>query len=142
MLPTKFQFIWASSFRGEDFQKLTIQKKEFPVAAMFVNGSKLNEQSLQKTYRLPTKFRFIWASSFRGEDLKKNDPSETTIAYGGHNFSELRQIEQSLQRTFYPCCLPSFIHLVKRFQKRSFVQKSTNQKQDLHEVAMFVNGSG
>jgi hypothetical protein len=47
-------------------------------------------------YMVPTKFRFIWASSFRGEDLKKYDPSETTIAYGGHNFSELRQIEQSL----------------------------------------------
>jgi hypothetical protein len=39
MLPTKFQFNWASSFREEDFQKLTNQKQELTVVAMFVNGS-------------------------------------------------------------------------------------------------------
>ena len=30
MLPTKFQFIWPSGFRGEDFQKSTNQKKNGP----------------------------------------------------------------------------------------------------------------
>ena len=34
------------------------------------------------------------------------------------------------------------IHLAKRFQRRRFVQKSTNQKRELPVVAMFVNGSG
>jgi hypothetical protein len=33
MLPTKFQFIWASSFRGE---KKTHQKQELPMAAMYL----------------------------------------------------------------------------------------------------------
>ena len=33
------------------------------------------------------------------------------------------------------------VHLAKRFQRRSF-KKSTNQKQELPVVAMFVNGSG
>ena len=37
MLPTKFQFIWSSGFRGEHFQKSTNQKQELPVVAMFVN---------------------------------------------------------------------------------------------------------
>ena len=46
MYPTKFQFIWRSSFRKEDFQKSTNQKQELPVAAMFKNGSELNEQTL------------------------------------------------------------------------------------------------
>jgi hypothetical protein len=46
MLPTKFQFIWPSSFRGEDLKKSAKQKEELPVAAMFVNGSGQNEQSL------------------------------------------------------------------------------------------------
>jgi hypothetical protein len=45
MLPTKFQFIWPSVFRGEDFLKSSNQKKELPVAAMVVNGSGRNEQS-------------------------------------------------------------------------------------------------
>jgi hypothetical protein len=46
MLPTKFWFIWPSGFRGEDILKSTNQKQELPVAAMFVNGSGQNEQSL------------------------------------------------------------------------------------------------
>jgi hypothetical protein len=46
MLPTKFRFIWPSSFRGEDLKKLANQKQELPVVAMFVNGSGRNEQYL------------------------------------------------------------------------------------------------
>jgi hypothetical protein len=46
MFPTKFRFIWSSSFRGEDLKKLANQKQELPVAAMFVNGSGQNGQSL------------------------------------------------------------------------------------------------
>jgi hypothetical protein len=45
MLPTKLRFTWTSGFR-EDFKKSTNQKQEWPVAAMFVNGLELNEQSL------------------------------------------------------------------------------------------------
>jgi hypothetical protein len=46
MLPTKFWFIWPSGFRGEYLKKSANQKQELPVAAMFVNGSGQNEQSL------------------------------------------------------------------------------------------------
>jgi hypothetical protein len=45
VLPTKFRFIWRSSFKEE-----YIQKQELPVVAMFDNGSELNEQS----YRGPS----------------------------------------------------------------------------------------
>jgi hypothetical protein len=34
MLPTKFQFIWPSGFRGKDFLESTNQKKELPAAAV------------------------------------------------------------------------------------------------------------
>ena len=50
MLPTKLRFTWTSGFR-EDFKKSTNQKQEWPVAAMFVNGLELNEQSLQRTFQ-------------------------------------------------------------------------------------------
>jgi hypothetical protein len=43
MLPTKFRFIWQSSFRGEDFLEIN---QELSVVAMFVNGLELNEHSL------------------------------------------------------------------------------------------------
>jgi hypothetical protein len=46
MLPTKFQFIWPSGFRGEELKKkMTNQKQELPATAMFVSRSGRNEQS-------------------------------------------------------------------------------------------------
>ena len=45
MLSTKFRFICPSRFREEGFLKLTNQKQELPVVAMFVNESERNEQS-------------------------------------------------------------------------------------------------
>ena len=48
MLPTKFRFIWPSGFRGEDLKKSANQKQELSVAAMFVNGSGQNMQSLER----------------------------------------------------------------------------------------------
>ena len=50
MLLTKFRFIWPSSFRGEDLKKSANQKQELPMAAMFVDGSGQNEQSLERTF--------------------------------------------------------------------------------------------
>jgi hypothetical protein len=38
--------IWLSNYREEDIYKPTNRKQEWPVAAMFINGSELNEQSL------------------------------------------------------------------------------------------------
>jgi hypothetical protein len=38
MFPTKFQIIWQSGFREEEFLKSANQKQESPVVAMFVNG--------------------------------------------------------------------------------------------------------
>jgi hypothetical protein len=44
MLPVKCCFIWPNGFR--DFWKLTNQKQELPVTAMFDNRSGRNNQSL------------------------------------------------------------------------------------------------
>ena len=49
MLPTKFRFIWPSGF-GEDLKKSANQKQELPLAAMYVNRSEQNEQSLERTF--------------------------------------------------------------------------------------------
>jgi hypothetical protein len=43
--PITFRFIWPCGSR-EDFFKSANQKQELPMAAMFVNGSEQNEQSL------------------------------------------------------------------------------------------------
>jgi hypothetical protein len=38
--------IWLNSYKEEDIQKSINQKQEWPVVAMFIDGSELNEQSL------------------------------------------------------------------------------------------------
>jgi hypothetical protein len=66
MLPTKFRFIWPSDFRGEDLKKSANQKQELPMAAMFVDGSGRNEQSLERTFHrcfIPRFTSFSWGVS-------------------------------------------------------------------------------
>ena len=49
--------------------------------------------------------------------------------------------EQSLQRIFHRCFLPSFISFGHVVSEEKLFQKSTNQKQELPIAAMFVNRS-
>jgi hypothetical protein len=75
MLPTKFRFIWSSGFRGEDLKKLANQKQELPMAAMFVNRSGQNEQSLERTFHrcfIPSFTSFGWGVSEKIKMWKVN----------------------------------------------------------------------
>ena len=66
MIPTKFRFIWPSGFRREDLKKSANQKQELPMAAMFVDGSGQNKQSLERTFHrcfLPSFSSFGWGVS-------------------------------------------------------------------------------
>ena len=122
-------------------QKSTNQKQELPVVAMFVNGSKWNEQFSQRTFHrcfLPRFGPFGQAVSeqkiFRNRPIRnKNclwwpcllmDRDKMSNLYRGHSIDASYQVS---------------VHLAKQFRRRSF-QKSTNQKQELPVVAMFVNG--
>ena len=109
MLPIKFRFIWKSGFRGQDFQKSTNQKQELPVAAMFVNGSGRNEQSIQQTFHrcfLPSfrSFgkRFQRRRFFKSAYQKQELPVVAMFVNGSE------RNEHSLQRTAHRCFLPSF----------------------------------
>ena len=184
MLPTKFRFNWPISFRGTDFfQNLTNQKQELPVAAMFVNGSELNEHiyrgpSIHASYQfsvhlanrfqrkrsfrnrpirnknclwrpcvngsgqheqslqmLTTKFQFIWPRGFRGKDLEKSSNQKQELPVAAMFVDESGQDEQSLQRAFYGCFLPSFSSFGQSVSEKKIIQKSTNQKQELSMVA-------
>jgi hypothetical protein len=46
MISTKFQFIWESGFRGEDFFEINQSERRMDCGGIFVNGSGRNEQSL------------------------------------------------------------------------------------------------
>ena len=144
MLPTKFQFIWQSGLRGEDFQKSTNQKQELPVAAIFVNGTGRNEQSLQRTFHrciLPS-FGSIWQSGFRGEFFLEINQSEKKNCLWWPCLLSDRDRMSNLQRTFQGCFLPSFGSFDQAVSEEKIFQKSANQRQELPVVAMFVNGLG
>jgi hypothetical protein len=70
------------------FKKSINQKQELPVAAMFVNGSELNEHSLSRTLQgcfLPSfGSQLHLAKRFRKEDFLEINQSETRIAFGSH----------------------------------------------------------
>ena len=137
MLPTKFRFIQPSGFRREEFFKSANQKQAWLVAAIFVNGSKRNEQSLQRTFHrcfLPSLISFGQAASEENLDQKstnkKQELSTTAMFVNGSKRNE--QFPWMLPTTFrsiWPSCLEDF-------------QISTNQKHELPVAAMFVNGSG
>ena len=57
---------------------------------------------------LPIKFWFIWPSGFRGEDLKKSANQKQELPIVAMFVNGLGQNEQSLERTFHRCFLPSF----------------------------------
>ena len=114
------------------------------MAAMFIKGSELNEQSLQRTYQecfLPSFGSFGKAA---GEEKifqkSTNQKQELSVVAMFVNGSELN--EQSLQRTFQEWFLPSFDSFGQAVSEEKILQKLTNQKQELPVVAMFVNGTG
>ena len=112
----------AKQFESRRFQKSTNQKQEWPVAAMFVNGSGQNEQSLQKTFHkcfLPSFYSFGQAVSedkiFENRPIRNNncllqpyllkDRDEMRNLYRGPSIDASYQVS---------------IHLAKWFQRRRF----------------------
>ena len=91
---------------------------------------------------LPTMFRSIWPSCFRVEDFQKSTNQKQELPVVAMFVNGSGQNEQSLQRTFPRCYLPSFGSFGKTVSEEKIFQKSTNQKQESSVVAMFVNGSG
>jgi hypothetical protein len=57
---------------------------------------------------LPTKFRFIWPSGFGGEDFFKSANQKQELPVVAMFINRLGQNDQSLERTFHRCFLPSF----------------------------------
>ena len=110
------------------------------MVVMFANRSGQNEQSLQRTFHrcfLPSFGSFGQAVSEEKIFQKStNQKQELPVAAMFANGLELN--EQSLQRIFHGCFLPSFGSFGKAASEEKIFQKSTNQKQELPVAAMFV----
>ena len=110
MLPTKFRIIWPSGFRGEVFRNRPIRNKNCLWLPKLFNESGRNEQSLQRTFHTCFLPNF---SSFQKAVLEEkifqkptNQKQEWLVAAMFVNGSGRN--EQTLQRTFHRCFLPSF----------------------------------
>ena len=81
------------------------------------------------------------AKLLQSRRLLEIDQSETLLPVAAMFVNGSKRNEQSLQRTFHRCFLSSFISFGQVAAEEKLFQKSTNKKQELPMMAMFVNGS-
>ena len=112
--------------------------------AMFVNGSKRNEQFPQRTFHRCFLPRFgPFGQAVSEQKIFRNRPITNKNCLWWPCLLMERDKMSTLDRG--PSKDASYhvlIHLAWWFQRRRFFQKSTNQKQEWPVAAMFVNGSG
>jgi hypothetical protein len=122
MLPTKFRFIWPSSFRGEDFKKSTNQKQELPVVAMFVNGSGQNVQSLERTAHRCFLLSFgSFGKTVSEEKNFKNQPIRNkSCLWQSCLLTDWDEMSNLYRRPSIDASYQVSVHLAKRFQRRRF----------------------
>jgi hypothetical protein len=123
-IPTKFQFIWLSGFRGEDFLEINQSETRLSMVAMFVNGSRQNEQFLQRTFQrcfLPSFGSF--GQKFSEEKNFKNQPSRNKSRLWRPCLLTNRDEMSNLYRgTSIDASYQVSVHLAKRFQRRRFLK--------------------
>ena len=143
MLLTKFHTIWSSGFREKLFQKSTNKKQELPMTAMFVNGSKRNQQFPQRTFHRCFLPRFgPFGQAVSEQKIFGNRPIRNkNCLWWPCLLMDRDKMSNFIENL--PQMLPTKFRFIwpSGFRGEDF-QKSTNQKQELHVVAMFVNGSG
>ena len=141
MLPTKFHFIWPSSFIGKDvFRNRPIRNKNclwWP--CLLLDGDEMSnlyrEPSIDASYQVLVHF----GQTASEEKIFRNRP----IKNKNYLFViRSKRNLQSLWRTFHRFFLPSFGSFDKAISEEKLFYKSTNQKQKVSVADMFVHSSG
>ena len=128
--------------RRRFFFKLTNQKQELPVVAMFLNGSERNVQSLQRTFHiciLPSFSSFDQVVSEKIFQKSINQKQELPVVAMFINGSG--QDVQSLQRPRNRCFLLSFGSFGQAVSEEKNFQEKKQSVKELPLAAMFVNRS-
>ena len=110
MLPTKFRFIWPSSFRGEDFKKnRPIRNKNcLRCTCLLMDRDEMNTlyrgSPIDDTYQVSVHLakRFQRRRFFRNQPIRNKKLSVAAMFVNGSGRNE-----HFLQRTFHRCFLPS-----------------------------------
>ena len=82
---------------------------------------------------LPTKFRFIWPSGFRGEDFKKSANQKQELPVVAMFVNRSGQNEQSLERTFHRCFLPSFSSFRREVSEEKIKMRKVNGRRTMDD---------
>ena len=135
MLSTKFQFIWQSGFRGEDFFRYQpIRNKN----CLWWPCLLTDRDEMSNIYRgpsidacfLPSFGSFGMAISEK-KIFQKSTNQKQKLPVAAIFVNGSGRNEQSLQRTFHRCFLPSFGLFGYMVSQEKIFYKSTNQKQEL-----------
>ena len=124
--------------RRRFFQKSTNQKQELPVAAIFVNGLKLNLQSLYRTFQVSVHLakQFQRRRFFRNRPIRNNNCLWWPCLFTDRD--EMSNIHRG------PSIIASYqvsVHLAKRFQRRRLkCEKLTNNRLQVMAKAHFAFG--
>jgi hypothetical protein len=119
-----FRFIWPSGFSGEDFKKLTNQKQELPMVAMFVNGSGQNVQSLEKTAHrcfLPS-FGSFGQTVSEEKNLKNQPIRNKSRLWRSCLLTDRDEMSNLYRGPSIDASYQASVHWAKRFQRRRFLK--------------------
>ena len=87
---------------------------------------------------LPTKFRFIWPSGFR-EDFFKSANQKQEWSMAAMFVNGLGQNEQSIERTFHRCFLPSFGSFGQVVSEKIFLKSADRYKNCLWRPCLLMD---
>ena len=87
---------------------------------------------------LPTKFRFIRPSGFRGEEFKKSANQKQELPVASMFVNRSGRNEQSLQRTFHWCFLPSFGSFGQAVSEKIFRNRKIRKKNCMWQPCLLM----
>ena len=128
----------AKQFQRGRLKKLTNQKQALPVAAMFVNGSGQNVQSIERIAHrcfLPSVGSF--GQTVTEGKIFRNEPIRNKNCLWRPCFLADRDVMSSLYRR--PSIDVSYqvsVHLAKQFQRRRFFNQSTESSESRANLAI------
>ena len=117
-------------FRGKEFKKSANQKQESPVAAMIVNGSGWNEQSLQRTFHRCFLSRFgSFGHAVSEEKNLKNQPIRNkNRLWRPWLLTDRDEMSNHYREPSIDASYQFSDHLAKRFQSRRFLEIDQSER--------------
>ena len=138
MLPTKFRFILARHFRGEDLKKSSRNKNCLWRACLFTDWDTISNLIEDFLSMLSAKFHFNLGSGLRREDFFRN----RSIRNKNYLWLPCLQTDRDkisilLRGTSIDASYQFLVHFGKQFQRRR-LKRMTHQKQELLMAAIIL----